>query len=360
LETKNDKNEPEKRDLLISLYYRVLEKIKPLAEITSEDAQKVAEKVFSTEVTELAADRFIEKIKVQESETIEGIKSDFSKGREDIEKIWGKGFDLMWLFVDIANEISIMYKEDITSSIAEDNRSLFAALFLLNKRGCEVASEIITLLTNGYTDGAYARWRTLWEITIISKFIAEYGNDIAKRYLDYRFIDDYKTTRKFEDNHEKLGLAPMSKAKEDEYKRKRNQLINAYGKNYVKDYGWAWPVISRSKAFRKGNKGSRIAFADIEPKVNFSHWRPYFSLASHRVHASSKSVSSRTDPRHIVQVTAISLHLLTSSFLTKQTRSFSSKLIIGLVIMEKYKSELFQELDKSALERDKMIIESKD
>ena len=198
----------------------------------------------------------------------------------------------MWLFVNLSNEISIMYSEDIKSSVTNDDRSLLSALLLLHRRGCKVTFEIIILLTSGHTDGAYARWRTLHEINITANFIAKNGNNIAKRYLDYHFIDEYKTIMKFQENHEKLGLAPMSKDRENEYKRKRAELKDKYGKNYVKDYGWAWPIFPKKKS------KDRVNFAEIEKKVNFDQWRPYFGLASQRVHASPKDILSGTDPRH--------------------------------------------------------------
>jgi hypothetical protein len=346
---------PKRDDLLISMYYKILETIKPHGDYTPEDAKKVASLVFSKDVTDQITNEFMKDLKTRESDTIEGIKTDLSQNRDNIEKIWGKSFDLIWLFVNISNEIAITYCEDIKSSVTDDNRSLLSVLLQLHNRGCDVASEIVTLLISGHTDGAYARWRTLHEINITANFIAEYGNNIAKRYLDYHCIDEYKNVMKLQTNHEKLGLAPMSKTEEDEYKRKRTELKDKYGKNYVEDYGWAWPIFSKEKTKKSKSFNNRLTFAEIEKKVNFDQWRPYFGLASQQVHASSRSLVARIDPRHIGNVTIISLHQLTSALTTKHEQTFNSKSLFGLMILDRYKMEIFQELDKSALERDKII-----
>ena len=57
-------------------------------------------------------------------------------------------------------------------------------------------------------------------------------------------------------------------------------------------------------------------------------------------------------------VTTISLHQLTSALIAKPPL-FNSKGLIGLMVMDRYKSEIFQELDISSLEIDKKIRENK-
>lgn len=43
--------------------------------------------------------------------------------------------------------------------------------------------EIITLMKNGFADGAYARWRSMYEIAIVSAFITEKGEAVAEAFI---------------------------------------------------------------------------------------------------------------------------------------------------------------------------------
>lgn len=50
--------------------------------------------------------------------------------------------------------------------------------------------EIITLMKNGFADGAYARWRSMYELSIISSFIIQYGENVAKKFYEASETDD--------------------------------------------------------------------------------------------------------------------------------------------------------------------------
>ena len=45
-------------------------------------------------------------------------------------------------------------------------------------------SEIICLLKNGYADGAFARWRTLFELSVFAIFIKENDDDVALAFIN--------------------------------------------------------------------------------------------------------------------------------------------------------------------------------
>ena len=49
---------------------------------------------------------------------------------------------------------------------------------------------------NGFADGAYARWRSLYELNVVSEFISENGEKTAKAYLDA--ADRPSTERSYE------------------------------------------------------------------------------------------------------------------------------------------------------------------
>lgn len=51
-------------------------------------------------------------------------------------------------------------------------------------RGCQVYQEIFVLLANGLVEGAWARWRTFFELGIVSQFIKENGECAARGYIN--------------------------------------------------------------------------------------------------------------------------------------------------------------------------------
>lgn len=59
----------------------------------------------------------------------------------------------------------------------------YTALKYIHGRGLQQFLEIITLMKNGFADGAYSRWRSLYELNIIASFISEYGEEIAEAYI---------------------------------------------------------------------------------------------------------------------------------------------------------------------------------
>lgn len=61
---------------------------------------------------------------------------------------------------------------------------LLKSLRQLYIRSCQVYYEVFVLVSSGLADGAWARWRTLYELGIIATFIAENGEDAAKRYYE--------------------------------------------------------------------------------------------------------------------------------------------------------------------------------
>lgn len=108
---------------------------------------------------------------------------------DNIEAIWGMGFALYQTYVDESICFSDEYLKYIEHNKRFHNRHdgemLFTALRYINGRAIQVANEILVLLKNGYADAAYARHRTLYELSIVADFLVKYGDDVAKEYIEY-------------------------------------------------------------------------------------------------------------------------------------------------------------------------------
>ena len=198
----------------------------------------------------------------------------------NIDHFWGYSIDLLQALTAISLESGeSFYNENV--KIKSNNNSTYEVLFRLHAKACQISSEVVALLRAGFADGALARWRTLHEISIVSFFISEHGNDLAERYLDYQRIDSYKAALQFQNFAEKIGHEKISENEMSEFLNEVKILDEKYGIQYKKgSYGWAAEAL----------KVVKPTFRDIEASISLDHLRPYYKMASYNVHASAKGL----------------------------------------------------------------------
>lgn len=168
---------------------------------------------------------------------------------EHIENIWGKGFALYSSYIESCMHFSDEYLKYIEEIKRFDNNQkgmqVFTVLRYLNGRAIQVAKEILVLMKNGYADAAYARHRTLYELAIISTFIAMKNNDnLAQEFINYK----------------------------------------------GSQYDWAKSYISEK------NKTKKITIKTIAEEcgnISVKHWKPEYDLSNMLVHASPRGTFSR-------------------------------------------------------------------
>lgn len=207
-------------------------------------------------------------------------RGDLKKFETRLSKDWEKLFDLFEMFLVIAIETGEEFNIEFRKDKREKNNYVLEALTRLHARACQIASEILVLLKSGYADGAHARWRSLHEIAVVGSFIKTHGNDTAERYLLHDKIESFKATKIYQEYYEILKHEPMSQDEVEKIKKVYDQLITRFGNSYRHNYGWA------SSALEKDNP----SFSDIEKNSGLDHYRPYYKLASHNVHANPKGV----------------------------------------------------------------------
>ena len=101
---------------------------------------------------------------------------------------WGKCFAasrVMYVMAAEASELFTQYvRESVDKKELEHNQYTFLALQQLQGRACQEFLEILTLMKAGFADGAYARWRSMFELCCIASFIREHGEQIAKQFYE--------------------------------------------------------------------------------------------------------------------------------------------------------------------------------
>lgn len=198
---------------------------KPLAQLYSQTADSASD-AFLESMEEIMYER------VFENRALDG---EFMAKQE---QKWGRVFvaaEAMYLCVLESVE---SYVEFLNEYHGEEISFVYHALRNIHARSLQVFLEILTLNKNGFADGAYARWRSLYELSITSSFIKKYGEDVAKAFLEAANTNDrYEWARKaaclkkstkryitFSDIQKNSGLATIEWKKEYDFV---NQLVHA-------------------------------------------------------------------------------------------------------------------------------------
>ena len=252
---------------------------------------------------------------MQEDQEI--IYNDFA---ENIQLVWGVPLGLLQGLIVISDEVAqgyiTKYGDTQIDNIVQE------LLIRIHAKANQVAKEILTLLKNGFSDGAQARWRTLHELAVVCVFISEHGEDVATRYINHEAVGTYKAAIQYNDYYIRLGATEISSEEIDSMQEEYLDLLAEYGQTYKNDYGWAAKALNLKKP----------TFRDIEASVELDHHRPYYKLASANVHANPSGVfnslglfpeediilagPSNLGLIHPAQSAIISLNIITTTMLT--------------------------------------------
>lgn len=202
-------------------------------------------------------------------------RNEIQRFRDNLDLRWSPALDPLRMLLISSREIGQNFATKFAKSRAKTNIHKREAIAILHMRACQTAMEIIVLLENGLPDGAYARWRTLYEISVVSFIIDKFGDDIAERYLAHDavsmreyIVNEFKHGGKIYDPKTLLG---EHKEIEDEFQH----AISKFGSNFASSYGWAADSL--------GQKSPR--FQDLEKAVDWNSLPPDYKWASYKVHA---------------------------------------------------------------------------
>lgn len=205
---------------------------------------------------------------------------------ERLQMRWGEALDSLEQFIHVNIELGEETVQDREKEFHSDENHVFESLVRLHARACQISNEVYTLLESGYADGAQARWRALHEVAIVALFIKQEGEETAKRFLDYRHIEDYYEAKNYQDNYEELGYESLSDEELEDVKETRDTLVDRYGPPFDDGgYGYGWA------AHHFDNKSASLG--RLEEEVELDHLNPFYKMASNSVHAGSKGTKYR-------------------------------------------------------------------
>jgi len=306
----------------------------------------------SIETTEWLSDELIKSWKRQSKLILKQIKSERCEFSNYHNKVWGAPLDLLDALISLSLELGSEFSQKFSSITSNKNDIVFYVLRGLHARGCQVSSEILTLLRGGFADGAHARWRTLHEISVIAQFISVNDNDLAERYLAHSAVVDYQRALQYRKYSDDLSYVPMSDDDFNIIKTTYDEVLRRYGISFKSDYGWASEVLGNPKP----------NFTNIEEKVKESHMQPFVKLAHVNIHAGSTGIFFRlgSPPEDDLLVagasvfgvgepgqnTSYTINKLTSTLLLYKNNSFDN--LGSLLALRKFMEEVVWEFDRAA------------
>jgi hypothetical protein len=262
-------------------------------QITSEDIEYVAKATERFHNEQLAgvlakvgddtANLLFKSLNKKWPQEFEAYQADVEAFKERLEHRWGKALGKLRMLLAIVREWAQGVYERRRRANGGRLSHLDDVILRLHVRACQVTSEIIVLLENGYADGAMARWRTLHEITVVAAVIAKFGEELAERYVYYQIVESLSAVKAYERNHKDLGFKPPSKKQAAKVRKDHAKVLQRFGKKFGEEYGWAAHHL-------KATDKERVTFARLEGEAGDAMMRSPYKMASYNVHASPKGV----------------------------------------------------------------------
>ncbi len=235
------------------------------------------------------SDTLLKHLKTESKSATREDKRNENTFKKSLNKQWGKTLDLLDMLLVIALDMGDNFTTDYSINHAYSHRDfVFEVLVKFHSRSCQVMKEIITLLRAGLADGAFARWRTLHEISVTSSFVSKHGQDTAERYLKHEVVESYKAAKQYMEYSKILENITITDKEIKELKSKTEDLLMLYGSTYDEPYGWAVKALGKDV-----NGKYRPKFSHIEKDVFLDHLRPYYQWSSDNVHAHARGLFHR-------------------------------------------------------------------
>lgn len=167
-------------------------------------------------------------------------------------------------------------------SLPDYNTNLkYSTLLKVHARAIQITNEILLLLKSGSTEGASARWRALYELSVVSFVLYENSSVTSERYIEHEIVKRYRNAKDYQADCELLGYSPLSKEQLEQYEKQAKAVCDKYNDNFAVDYGWIPSSILPKRSFR-----------EIEMYVKLNKLHPFYALSSDVIHSSSNGFFS--------------------------------------------------------------------
>ena len=286
-----------------------------LIEIARSRLEKNKDSYTYENVLELATSTLITSTREHESETIKACITDEDACVKRNRERWKSGFQKLRALRETSIQAGMNFQKHFLQKEEYQHDVLYGVLMRQHAHACRISGEIIVLLEAGYADGAIARWRTLYEISVTCLIIKKYGRNAASDYVKHGIVKNSEGILEYQKTAEAMGLPPFSREEVEAAEKIKEEITDG-------DRSWHW--ARRHAGVSKLEKLREI--------VGLDNWSHNYKLASRNIHSDyyemdrlhamseakqdlllvGQSNSGMTAPAHF---TAINLAIITSVFI---------------------------------------------
>tara|TARA_R100001480_G_scaffold55191_2_gene68197 strand:- start:249 stop:1304 length:1056 start_codon:yes stop_codon:yes gene_type:complete len=195
--------------------------------------------------------------------------------RDRLNLRWSAGLDPLRMMLIASREVGQEFADKLARSKAKTGLLRRQAITMLHMRACQTTLEILTLLESGLPDGAYARWRTLYEISVFALVIDRFGDEIADRYLAHDIVSMREALVNEFRYHDKVYEPEKLVGEQKELEEEFRSVLAEFGESFAKPYGWAAHNLCKNHP----------RFRDLEEAVDWGALPPDYKWSSHKIHA---------------------------------------------------------------------------
>lgn len=199
-----------------------------------------------------------------------------------IQIVWGDALDKLDMLIATADSVGGQAIAMARASRSKKRVAITTALDRLHIRGIQVATEVLTLLREGFADAAFSRWRTLHEISVVPTVLSDHGEDIAIRYLDHDLVETQRAAEVYQRCHPKDAAKRDNAAALRRTKAEHDAMLAHYGQAFKSPYGWAAQHLGKQKP----------TFQDLEEAANQAQMRLQYKVASYGIHAGIEGLTT--------------------------------------------------------------------
>lgn len=229
--------------------------------------------------------KLVEGLQEHSSSILRDEREEQTQLEQRVKEEWQEPLDRLSVLIALTKEVRSFFDDRFLDDAALPGEIVFAVLAILHARACQVSSEILVLLRFGLADGAFARWRTLYELSAVCLFIAKHGQEVAERYLIHEPLERSKLARRYQQDRGPDESSQVPQDWIDNLASIQDSLIELYDERFEGDYGWAAGVLTGiPNLFR------------IAQCVGIDDSYFFYKLASSSVHASAFSTFQCSEP----------------------------------------------------------------
>lgn len=199
---------------------------------------------------------------------------------------WGSALDLYYMVAVACQEVGAEgYQEaNQCDEGGDDERALLEAVSGLQARACRQSLEVLSLLEAGFPKAAHAVSRSMHEGAVVASVLTEYGStpehsDIGLRFLLFDHISNLMDAEEHQRYAERINHEPFTDQEMAALRTTKAAVLERFP-DLDRKMGWAGDLPGLRKR----------TFEELEVIAGIDHLRPYYTWASHEVHAYPKGV----------------------------------------------------------------------